>query len=212
MKDPIPDWRFRLKQTLRFAILLTFACATVVALSNFALAQKVDLAFGGGTLLAPGISSTSGDHSPVSLSGGTYLGFSGDVILFHNLGFGTTINWRASQAPNYGDLGFNFRPLFYEFNAVYSPKIVKHAYLEVVGGIGALNTHFYTGTNCGTYSCTNYQGIHHFMGDFGGGLKLYTKHNIFIRPEARVYLVNNNLEFSSAHAVRVGASIGYTFK
>ncbi len=207
MKDLIPDWRFCLKQTLRFAILLTFACASVVALSNFAQAQKVDLAFGGGMLTAPAANSTT-----PSLSGGTYLGFSGDVILRHNLGFGSDINWRASQAPNYFGQGFNFRPLFYEFNAVYSPKIVKHAYLEVVGGIGALDTHFYTGTTCGYYSCTNYQGIHHFMGDFGAGLKLYPKHNFFIRPEARVYLVHNNLEFSSAHAVRVGTSIGYTFK
>ena len=49
------------------------------------------------------------------------------------------------------------------------------------------------------------------MGVFGGGLKIYPKGNIFIRPEVRLYLVNNNVEFSSNRVVRSGISIGYTF-
>jgi len=54
--------------------------------------------------------------------------------------------------------------------------------------------------------------VNHFLGDFGGGVKLYpTNGGFFVRPEARVYVVNNNQEFSSAHATRYGVSIGYTF-
>ncbi len=30
------------------------------------------------------------------------------------------------------------------------------------------------------------------MGDFGGGIRAYIWHNVFIRPEVRVYLINNN--------------------
>jgi len=49
------------------------------------------------------------------------------------------------------------------------------------------------------------------MGHFGVGLKLYPTRNFFVRPEAHLYLVNDNQEFSSARAVRYGISIGYTF-
>ncbi len=78
-----------MKQTLRTAILLPFACAALAAFSNLAQAQKIDLAFGVSTLDAPGASTASGNHQPVSLTGGAYTGFSGDVLFYHNLGFGS---------------------------------------------------------------------------------------------------------------------------
>ena len=184
--------------------------------ANFAQAQKVDLAFGVSTVDAPGIGNlTLGDpnHAPVSLTGGAYPGFSGDVLFYHHLGFGAEVFWRASQANNYaGILGLNYRPLLYDFNAVYSPKLASHAYLELVAGIGAQSTRFYCSTCFNPFTGTNYASSNHFMGDFGGGIKLYpTQGGFFVRPEARVYLVNNNLEFSSARATRYGISIGYTF-
>lgn len=200
-----------MKRTLRIAILLTCACAAVAAFSNFAQAQKVDLAFGVSTVEAPGASSAGSNNSPVSLSGGTYPGFSGDVIFWHHVGIGTEIYWRASQGQDYLGSGFNYRPLFYDFNAVYSPKLASHTYLELIGGIGALSTRFYTGENCSNISCTNYQDSNHFMGDFGAGIKFYPKGGFFVRPEARIYLINNNVDYSSAFATRFGASIGYTF-
>jgi hypothetical protein len=199
-----------LKQILRLALVFTFACATLPVFSNFAQAQRIDLAFGLSTVDAPGGSTADSNHSPVSLTGGTYPGFSGDVEIFHHLGIGGEIYWKASQADYFGQ-GFNYRPIFYDINAVYSPKIASHAYLELVGGIGALSTRFYTGTVCGIYNCSNYQSSNHFDADFGAGLKLYPMGNFFIRPEARLYLVNNNLEFSSPRVTRYGLSIGYTF-
>ena len=195
-----------MKQTLHIAVLLTFACAALAAFSNFAQAQKVDLAFGVSTVEAPAANS-----SGPSLTGGTYPGFSGDVLFWHHVGIGGEVYWRATQSDNYLGSGFNYRPLFYDFNAVYSPKLASHTYLELVGGIGALSTRFYTGTSCGPYSCTNYQSSNHFDADFGGGIKFYPKGGFFVRPEARVYLINNNTDFSSWYVTRFGASIGYTF-
>ncbi len=50
------------------------------------------------------------------------------------------------------------------------------------------------------------------MGHFGAGIKMYPfAHNFFVRPEAHLYLVHDNQEFSSARAVRYGLSVGYTF-
>jgi hypothetical protein len=202
----------RLKLTLRVAFLLTFACAAVIAFSTGAQAQKVDLAFGVSTIVAPGASNANGvDHQPVSMSGGAYPGISGDVQVFHHIGLGGEIFWRGSQAQNYNGQGFNYRPVFWNIDAVYSPKIATHTYLDLVGGIGGLNNRYYTGTYCGIYTCSNYQSINHFDGVFGAGIKFYPHGGWFIRPEARVYLIHNNYDFSANYATRIGASIGYTF-
>ncbi len=82
-----------MKRTLRIAVLLTFACAALASFSNFAQAQKIDLGFGVSGLVAP-----SANSNGPSLAGGTYPGFSGDVLFWHNLGIGGEIYWRATQS------------------------------------------------------------------------------------------------------------------
>lgn len=200
-----------LKRILRAATLVCLVGVAVAGFVGYAQAQKVDLAFGISTTEAPSASSADGiNHLPVSLTGGTYPGFSGNFLLFHNFGVGAELFWKATQT-SYAGQGFNYRPIYYNFNAVYSPRLARHVYAELVGGIGALSTRFYTGTFCGIYSCTNYQSSNHFDADFGGGLKFYPSGGFFVRPEARIYLIHNNLEFSSNHVARYGVSIGYTF-
>jgi len=208
-----------LKQTLRIAILLTFACAALASFSNFAQAQKIDVAFGVSTTLAPSASSVGPDdttHAPASLAGGAFPGFSGDVIFWHNLGLGGEVFFRGSQASNYDTSffgsGINDRPIFYNFDGVYSPKIASHTRLELVAGFGGLSTRIYESNGGGPVGGgVPVESSHHFAADFGGGIKFYPKGGFFIRPEARLYLIPNNTNFSSLYAVRVGASIGYTF-
>lgn len=203
-----------MKRTLQLAVVLSTACLSLALISGTAQAQKIDLAFGVSTPLAP-----SANQNGPSLTGGAYPGFSGDVLFWHNLGFGAEVFWRASQAQNYEDSGFNIRPVFYNFNAVYSAKIVPHVAAELVGGLGALDNHVYA-CNGGVGACGGsviVQSSNHFDVDFGGGLKLYAHGGFFVRPEARFYWINNNtsssgVNYSSSHATRVGASIGYTFK
>ncbi len=196
-----------MKQTLRIAMLLTFACAALAAFSNFAQAQKVDVAFGISTVEAPAANSTG-----PSLTGGTYPGFSGDVLFWHNFGIGAEVYWRASQSVYNSSLfgPIPYRPLFLDFNGIYSPKLASHTYLELSAGIGALDTRQYC-NGCGNGYNTNYTSDKHFMGDFGAGLKFYPKGGFFVRPEAKVYLVTNNQLFSSSYSTRYGVSIGYTF-
>ena len=195
-----------MKQTLRTPLLLSLACATLAAVSNLALAQKVDVAFGISTVEAPAANS----NGP-SLTGGTYPGFSGDVLFWHNFGLGGEIFWKANQSEYNSIYGtIPYRPMFLDFDGVYSPKIASHAYLELSAGIGALDTRQYC-NGCGNGYNTNYTSDKHFMGDFGAGLKLYPKGGFFVRPEAKFYLVNNNQLFSSYYSSRFGLSIGYTF-
>lgn len=176
-------------------------------------AQQLDAAFGVGTLTAPSASSASGDHSAVSMTGGAYPAVSVDVLLKHNFGVGGEVAWRASR-NNYILPASNqpYRPLLYDFNAIYAPKLSKHLTAEVMGGIGWESIRFYEPfTTCGTFSCTDFFSSNHFLGHFGGGLRYYVWGHVFVRPEAHLYLVNNNMEFSSARAARFGVSIGYTF-
>ena len=39
-----------------------------------------------------------------------------------------------------------YRPLFYDFNGIYAPKLGKHAAAEVMAGIGWESLRFYQGT------------------------------------------------------------------
>lgn len=173
-------------------------------------AQQVDLSFGGGSLAAANNTNTfSGANQ--SLGGGTYVGFGGDALIKKHLGFQGEVFWRTSQGLYQSQVPF--RPLFWDFNVIYVKHFSKRVAVEALAGVGAESLRFYQGAfNCDTYgNCSNYVSSNHFMGDFGGGLKFYVFKSVFVRPEARLYLVKDNVEFNSSFAVRYGASIGYTF-
>lgn len=185
----------------------------LVVVANTAHAQQFDLGFGVGTVTAPGSVPFNGSFatSPQTVGGGTYLAFSGDLLLKKDFGVQGEIAWRARQNRY---LGFEpFRPIFFDFNGLYAPHLGRFVEPELMAGIGAEDVRFYQGTYTCSYfgGCTNYVSSKHFMGHFGAGLKLYAHGNFFIRPEAHLYLVHNNVEFTSSRATRYGVSIGYTF-
>jgi len=177
-------------------------------------AQSGDVAFGVGTVTSPQPSASavnSGGFFAPSIGGGAYLSFTGDFLIKHNLGVGGEISWRASQ--NLYDGYQPYRPLFFDGYGIWAPRFGKHFGVEALAGIGAESSRFYQNYYYCSYfaGCTNYTSSNHFMGVFGGGLKFYPHGNIFIRPEVRLYVVHNNVEFSSGRVVRSGVSIGYTF-
>jgi hypothetical protein len=173
-------------------------------------AQQFDAAFGVGTLTAPSASNATGNHAPVSLTGGAYPVFSADILLKRQFGVSGELAWRASQNLYAGFAPY--RPLLYDFNGIYVPKLGKHAAGELSAGIGWESLRFYQGfTSCGAISCTDFVSSNHFMGHFGAGLRYYFHGHFFVRPEADLYLVRNNQEFSSPRATRFGVSLGYTF-
>ena len=61
--------------------------------------------------------------------------FSADFLLFKHFGIGGEVSWRATR--NLSDNFAEFRPIFYDINAVYAPPLGKHAALEFVGGLGS---------------------------------------------------------------------------
>lgn len=192
------------KSTLFAAVLVT------LFLAQFASAQQVDIFFGGGTLESP--SATSGSYP--SMSGGTYLNLGGDVIPVKHFGFNVETAWLATQGAYGTGTGENYRPILTDFNFLYQPHLGKRIGLDLMGGIGAADTRIYAqGVSC--QSC--YYSYDHFMEHLGGGVRFYIWHHVFVRPEVHYYHIqdNNSLTdngvFNSNNAVRVGASVGYTF-
>jgi hypothetical protein len=183
---------------------------SLLLLVGFSAAQQIDIGFG-----MAGIHSPSGGSatvfSPPGQGGGVYLGFNGDFLLKKNLGVQGEIFWKASQGLYNGYQPY--RPLFWDFNGIWLPPLAKHVTGELVAGIGVESIRFYNNFLTCSYitGCTNYTSSNHFMGDFGGGIRFYPIGNFFVRPEARFYLIHNNVEFNSNHATRYGVTIGYTF-
>lgn len=188
---------------------LVIAAVCMFCLCHPSAQAQVEAAFGLGTLTAPSASSASGDYSPVTLSGGLYPSFNANFFVRHNLAVGGELAWRAKQNLY---LGYQpYRPLFSDFNAVWAPHIAKGTAAELMAGMGVESLHFYGFTSCGFSGCTNYVSSNHFMGHFGAGLRYNVWGHMFVRPEAHVYLIRNNVEFSSPWATRFGVSIGYSF-
>ncbi|HXW92045.1 MAG TPA: hypothetical protein VEK33_15965 [Terriglobales bacterium] len=190
--------------------LMVIAIASLTSATH-ALAQGMDLAFGVSTVTSAQtvFNTSSGLYYP-SLRGGAYPGFSADFLMHRSLGIEGELFWRASQ----GLYGLQpYRPIFWNFNAIWAPRIGKHFAGELVGGIGATDTRFYGLINYSPFSgYTNYVSSTHFDGDFGAGLRAYFWHGAFLRPEVRLYLIHNNTaEFSSNEVLRYGVSLGYSF-
>src|SRR5229473_3356153 len=130
----------------------------LLAFAGVAQAQQFDAAFGFGTVTAPAASS-NGTNSFPSLSGGLYPSFSGIVLLKRHIGFGGELAWRGSQSTyggalnNFG-IAQKYRPLFYDFNAVYGVTSIKQRIgADVMAGVGGEDLRFYTPyTTCGSIS------------------------------------------------------------
>lgn len=185
-------------------------------LCSFASAQQGDAMFGFGTLLSPNADPCNG-VTGCPEKGGLYPNVGVDVIFHRRIGFGFDVAWRGSQGAYGGVGGVPYRPILLDFNAVYQPRLGKKAGLDLFGGVGWQSTRFYSGNyTCNYFSCTNFQSTHHFLINFGAGVRYYVWGHVFLRPEARYYWINNNTDasnlapFSSNNVIRVGASIGYT--
>jgi hypothetical protein len=180
-----------------------------LVLASSAFGQGFDVAFGVGSVQSGNATTSNGLTYP-SERGGLYPGFTADLLIHHRFGVEGDLFWKASQGL-YGGF-YPFRPIFWSFNGIWAPKITKNFTGEVLAGIGGEDVRFYGTESFSPFAgYTNYTSSNHFMGDVGAGLRAYFWHDAFIRPEVRLYLINNNVEFSSDRVLRYGVSLGYSF-
>src|SRR6478672_10413243 len=104
-----------MRKLVLVAALFVLACVGAQA--------QLDVAMGLSTVNGPSASSATGNYAPQNIGGGAYISFSADYLMWHNLVFGGQISWRASQNLWGGQLPF--RPIFYDFNGVYAPRLSR---------------------------------------------------------------------------------------
>lgn len=152
-------------------------------------------------------------YQPPAERGGLYPGGGFERIFGNGFGYSAEVSTRYHQQlyNNYQRV----RPLLYDFNAVMQKPLAKK-FLGVYSlGIGGeRNIFYYPYVNCGYGSgCPTHYSDSHFLFHAGAGIRYRVWRNFFVRPEANYYrIVNNTVDFHSDNVLRLGASVGYTFK
>lgn len=207
---------YELKRGLYLRRLAPIASAcTVLFFVTFVRAQQqVDIAVGGGTLLAFKNNTSSEALLPPQQKGGTYPSISVNMLLHNRFGLNAETSWKYKRETYNGYE--SYRPFFTDVNALFQPKLSKKFGLDFTGGIGVESNRFYLpGTqSCGAVAGTCYVSSNHFMEQLGAGFHYYVWHHvphIFVRPEIHYYRIQNNYEFHSDNVFRATVSIGYRF-
>src|ERR1051326_6516363 len=146
---------YRLQTPIEEVPLRKFAFFAVVLaiflVPSLSSAQQADAMLGFGSLLSSGENScvSSGFNSSCvgPEKGGLYTTLSGDVIFHKRVGFNFEANWRTKQGLDNANGGQYYRPILFDFNGVYQPRITKKVGADLMGGIGWQSTRFYQFTN-----------------------------------------------------------------
>ena len=206
---------------MKYQIRIIFALLSFLLLGSvhLAQAQSASAYFGLGTA----VDSTNGQ--PINTfgngtlfntprMGGLFETVGGDVMFRPNLGVGFETSFRSQS--NYA--GLNYRPLFYDFNAIYEPVSNSGMIVpEFQAGLGGANLRFYENQSyCDSFGgCSNQnyyvESSNHFQLHVSAGVRLYVKGGIFIRPQVDAHWVNNFFQFGSNWVPEYSAAIGYTF-
>jgi len=191
---------------------LTFAGALTM-LAGLAQAQQIDFMVGGSTLFSPKNQTASQAFLPPAENGGSYPGASAQIVYENHFGFNVEAAYRLNKGLYNGYQ--RFRPIFYDFNAVYAPRLTHKTGADFMAGVGGETLVFYDQFNScpnGTGSCSANVNTTHFLMHAGGGVRYYFFRHFFLRPEAHYsYILGNTNQFHSHNLMRVGASIGYSW-
>ena len=202
---------------------------------NFAHAQGVSAYFGVGSgtnsrgtgvnlntgaLCAPGnlFDDFTGACEAGPTIGGVFGVFGVDFMIKPHLGVNGEYAFRFARAPYLPNAGLDFRPGFYDFNAVYEPVSGKRIVPVVEGGIGGARVALYITQQCTITSinCTTTfpAGINanHFQVHGALGVKLYIKPSLFIKPQFDIHYVTHLTDqFGRDWVPQYTVSVGYTF-
>jgi hypothetical protein len=145
---------------------------------------------------------------------GLFLNLGGSFMLTPHWGAGAEVNWRAAE----GDYaGLNYRPIFYDFNAVWQPVKTARFVPEIQGGIGGVAVRF----NANTQQCDAFTGCQtvslgsessgHFQAHASVAARLYVTPHVFFRPAVDAHWVNNFFQFGSNWVPEYNLGVGYSF-
>ena len=193
---------------MRRFLSLAFAC--LVAFPGVLPAQQLNIAVGGSTLYSFKPTTASLAFPPPAEKGGVYPDASVEYLFANRLGFSVEGAYRYKTGL-YNDFQ-TFRPVLYDLNAVWAPRITPKITGDFMAGVGGQTLIFYDEfAPCAFSGCTLHLNSTHFAIHAAAELRYYVWRNFFVRPEAHYYIVPNNYQFHSDHVFRIGASIGHTW-
>jgi hypothetical protein len=194
---------------VKFARLM--AVCTFLLFSRFAHSQQFDVAVGGGTLFSTHNITASEAYPAPAERGGVYPSASIERIFKNHYGYSAEIAYRYNEGL-YNDYQ-HFRPVLYDFNAVYAPRVGKKTTADLTAGVGGERVIFYPASgDCVYVGCSTHLDTNHLLFHVGGGIRYAFLQRFFIRPEANYYrIINNTADFHSDNVLRLGASVGFTF-
>ncbi len=194
---------------IKFARMMS-VCAPLL-FATFAHSQQFNVAVGGGTLFSTKNITASEAYLPPGEKGGLYHSVGIERLFKIHYGYSAEFAFRYKEGL-YNDYQ-NFRPLIYDFNAVYATHLAKKTDADVLAGAGGESVIFYPASgNCVYSGCATHLDSNHFLFHVGLDIRYALWRRFFVRPEANYYrIVNNTIDFHSDNVLRLGASIGYTF-
>ncbi len=217
-------WDYRIKEesvlkTIRFTFALV---ALLILFAAFANAQsRFDAYFGMGTARDGSVLDPFGSGVRTSSLDGVFGAFGGEVFLKPNFGVGAQISLRFAQG-NYA-AGYNYRPIFYDFNGIWTPSLSKRVMPEFQAGFGGANMRVYNPSspyyNYSTGRYSTYAGsTNHLQLHASAGLRIFVKRHLFVRPQVDYHWVrnlsnpdpNNIPQFNSDSVFAYTVAIGYS--
>ena len=188
--------------------------------ASFANAQSsldVHLGVAGVNDKSTGVSvDTFGDGNLYNTSAlnGVFLNFGAGAMFTKHFGFGGEFALKPGKTDY---AGLQYRPIFYDFNAIVHPVTVsKRVVPELQAGLGGVNLKFYESQqSCNIVGCTNsssfVQSANHFQLHAGVGVSFFVTNNIYVRPQFDLHWVRNFSQFNSNLVPQYGVSVGYRF-
>jgi hypothetical protein len=201
-----------IRLSLAVALMFLFSTALVSA-------QRLDLYFGMGTARTSPQAATDSLGNPVTAPslGGVFGTVGGGVFLKPTFGVGAQVSWRFAKAdfPTLGTT-LGYRPVFYDFNGIWTPMSTKRVVPEFQAGFGGASLRLYDPTqqyydyNTGRY--TSFIGSsNHLQLHVAAGLRFFIKPHLFIRPGIDYHWVRNlSNELGTNNVPEYTIAIGYS--
>lgn len=146
--------------------------------------------------------------------GGLFGDVGASLMLTKHYGIGGDFNWRMSQGAY---AGLNYRPLFYDVDAIYQPVRTKHVDPELRIGLGGASLRY----SINQSSCNPFTGCSsinqavdssdHFQVHAAAAARLYVTKNAFVRPAFDLRYVNNFFQFGHNWVPEYSLGVGWSF-